>query len=1006
MSDTGFLSGGAARVWCVPAGAPFLSALAGALADAVNLRESPEALADGVVYLPNRRSARAFAEALHAAAGGRQTLLMPEIRALGDLETDDAPPGLDAAFADLGPALSDAKRLGTLMAMVKAWFDAQERSLPAASALAAAQNLAALLDEAAIAGKTDWSDLGALVERTDLAAHWQESIRFLEIITEHYPAWLAEQGVEDKLARRLAAARAIAAHWNAVPPKGPVIIAGSTGATPASRILMAAASRAPQGAVVLPGLDRSLTGKAIEEIATTPSHPQFALLETLSEFHLSPGDVPVLPGLDEDGLAARRALIHESLSPAELTGDWRKRLEDISAPLTPDAFTRTGLSGLDLIAAHDETEEAMLAACLLRETLETPGRTAALVCPDAGLARRVSAHLKRWDLEVTPSEGTPLAHLPAGIWFDALLDWWIEPADPVRIAALLHAPGTTAPDGAALFERWVLRGVRWWESLEDMQARLKERLTEGVHHKPADDELAQIKLVAAWLVDTAAVLNVDETLSAEGFRTVVRTILPRLCDPQELWRGGDGAALAGQVESLMQLAEAYGPLLLEDWLGLWRQMAADANVPPSSPGHPRLQIHGQLEARLQTADHVILAGLNEGVWPNSPGADAFLPRHFKTGLGLEDSEARMGLAAHDFASLACAPRVTLLCSKRREDAPAVASRWIWRLQTLARGALGGEVEDALGPAPERDPRVWAGLLKRPVDSAPLAGVEPRPRPPADKRPESLSVTRIDVLQRDPYAIYAERVLKLSKLEDLDQDMDARQRGTAIHKALELFEKSPAIGAEGLAASLADELRKAGAKPEVLLGERVALAETARRYVDWHAGRAVDPDNVRIEIGGDIKIPRAGELKDFKLTATADRVEIREGGAIAIIDFKTGNPPSDKEIGAGLSQQMPLQALIAREGGFSGVPAADVTELTYVTVRADFRVHVIGLKKPLEKSAMELADDALAGLTRLIRGYDNPEQAYLSAPRAQFVKYEGDYGRLARRAEWTSEISDG
>ncbi len=1004
--STGFLSEGAARVWCLPAGAPFLSALAWALANAVRLMDSPEALADGVVYLPNRRSARAFAEELHAAAGARRTVLMPEIRALGDLETDDAPPGLDAAFTDLGPALSDAKRLGTLMSLVKAWFDKRERTLPAASALAAAQNLAALLDEAAVAGKTDWSDLGALVERADLAAHWQESIRFLEIITEQYPVWLAEKGVEDKLARRLAAARAIAAHWDAVPPKGPVIIAGSTGATPASRILMAAASRAPQGAVVLPGLDRSLTRAAIEEIAGTPSHPQFALLETLAEFSLSPSQVHVLLDLDQDGFAARRALVHESLSPAQLTGDWRKRLEDISAPLAPDAFTRAGLEGLDLIAAHDETEEALLAACLLRETLETPGRTAALVCPDAGLARRVSAHLKRWDLEVTPSEGTPLAHLPAGIWFDALLDWWIAPADPVRIAALLHAPGTTAPEGAALFERWVLRGVRWWESLEDMQARLTERLTVGVYRKPKDEELAQIEAVAAWLVEAAAALEEDEVLSAEGFRDVVRAVLPRLCDPQELWRGGDGAALAGQVENLLQMAEAYGPLPLEDWLGLWRQMAADANVPPSTPGHPRLQIHGQLEGRLQTADHVILAGLNEGVWPKPPGADAFLPRHFKTALGLEDPEARMGLAAHDFASLACAPRVTLLCSKRREDAPAVASRWIWRLQTLARGALGGAVDDVLGPAPERDPRLWAAALKRPRDSEPLIGVEPRPKPPVKHRPPQLSVSRIDALQRDPYAVYAEYVLKLPKLDELDQEMDARHRGTAIHKALELFEKSPAIGAEGLAASLEAELRKAGAKPEVLLGERVALAETARQYVDWHAGRAVARDNVKTEIKGSFEIARAGDLGNFKLTATADRVEIREGGAIAILDFKTGNPPSDKEIGVGLAQQMPLQALIAREGGFPGVPAAEVTELTYVTVKADFKTHVIGLKKPLEKSAMELADDALAGLTRLIGGYDNPEQAYLSAPRAQFVKYEGDYGRLARRAEWTSEISDG
>lgn len=994
------------RVWSVPAGAPFLKGLAEALADAVDLKHQPEALADGVVYLPNRRSTQAFTLELHKAAGAGQTLLMPEIRALGDLETDDAPPGLDAAFADLGPALQEETRLGKLMQLVQAWYTARGLTLPAASALAAAQELAGLLDEAAIAGKTDWSDLKTLVSETELAEHWQQSVAFLTIITEQWPAWLAEKGVEDALARRLAAARAIAAHWQIQPPAGPVIIAGSTGATPASRILMAAARTAPRGAIILPGLDRGLSPEAQTEIGRSPSHLQYALLQTLDAFGLIPGEVPILPGLAEDGLTARRALIHESLSPAELTGDWRDRLNQLAAPADPASFTRQGLAGLDLIAAHDETEEALIAACLLREALETPGRTAALVCPDAGLARRISAHLKRWDLDITPSEGTPLLRLPAGIWLDALLDWWCDPADPVRIAALLHAPGTTAPEGATEFERWILRGVRWWEDLADLQAEIRPRLTDpDLRHGPSLDIVARIETVIAWFVEAASQHRADRPLTADQFRTALRDTLPALCDPTQLWRGPVGSALAQQVDALCALTDAYGTLRLEDWLGLWRRLAASRNVPPSGPSHPRLEIWGTLEARLQSADHLILAGLNEEVWPHAISADAFLPRQFKTRLGLEDPEALTGLSAHDFAGLACAPRVTLLYSERREDAPAVASRWIWRLQTLARGALGEEVNQVLGPAPERDPRDWLKSLAEPLREQASDWAMPAPRPPVTARPPKLSVSRVDTLQRDPYAIYAESVLELKKLDPIAREVEARDRGTAIHKAVERFDKTPEIGADGLAVSLERELRRAGATPDVLAGERAILRGIAAWYVDWHSGRVQAGTTAKTEVYGTFDLVLDGE-KAFTLSAQADRIEIRPGGDLAILDFKTGQPPSDKMIGAGLSQQMPLQALIARTGGFKHVPAGEVTELTYVSIRAKPEVRAVGTSRTLQKSAMELADDALAGLTRLMSGYFRADQPYLSAPRAQFVAYEGDYGRLARRDEWTSEISDG
>ncbi len=64
---------------------------------------------------------------------------------------------------------------------------------------------------------------------------------------------------------------------------------------------------------------------------------------------------------------------------------------------------------------------------------------------------------------------------------------------------------------------------------------------------------------------------------------------------------------------------------------------------------------------------------------------------------------------------------------------------------------------------------------------------PEPKPPVDLRPTRLSVTRIETLRRDPYAIYAEHILKLKPLDGLDEDETAQGFGTRMHDVLKQFQ---------------------------------------------------------------------------------------------------------------------------------------------------------------------------------------------------------------------------
>lgn len=1005
---------GAPRVWSIPPGEDFIRLLSATLASGSGLAERPDALADAIVYVPNRRSAKALSLALFIASG-EQAILPPDIRALGDLESDDAPPVKESALADLLPALSPAKRLGALAAMVQAYYKSGfGTEVPPSSALAAAQELARLLDQAQLSRDVDWGPLPKLAKEADLEGHWASSAKFLEIVTAHWPDWLAEQGVMDPMARRLAAAEAMALDWERRPPQAPVIIAGSTGATPASRVLMKAALRLPQGLVVLPGLDTGMQPEVQARILSEVGHPQFALLETLQELGVDVGDVAEWPGASATARRqARRQIIHEALAPADDTADWRQTLDSLAAQSGKSlvAFAETALDGLSVIEAPDEAAEALAAALILRETLETPGRTAALVTPDAGLARRVSALLKRWGVDVPPSAGTPLVRTPAGSFIGLCAQWASDPGDPVRLLSVLKHKLASDVPGLADLELFFLRGPRRWQSLDELAASIRTRHEIEPYPRFRREHQAAAEALVRRLAETVRKAGADfsQTPRISGADAVERiaALASAVSETPLPWAGEDGAVASRLLEFIREMSEPLGPMTPEAVADLINMRAMQMTVSAGRAEHPRLSIWGPLEARLQSADRLVLAGLNEDVWPKRPPPDAFLPRRFRAELGLNDPEDRMGLSAHDFAQLACAPDVTLLYSARRDDAPAVASRWVWRLKTLAVGALEDRAEDVLRPK-GTNPLEWVEALKS--DGLGSLGddfpVEPRPSMRPEGWPKKLSVTRVDLLQRDPYALWAEQVLGLSRLDPLNADLGPAPRGTAIHKALEdLEEEGAPKSADHLLSLIERELRKVGETEDAFAARRAVWRRTSEWYIDWRAQRDTGGGKPRFEVKGGIDL---GEIDGapFRLTATADRIERTSNGDLVIVDFKTGNPPREKEVATGLSQQMPLQALIAREGGYDKIPPARVDQLHYVAFKAKPEAFSLGGRHGLPSEPSEMADIAREGLLKLIADYRKPTSMFLSAPRVKFVKYDNGYNLLARRAEWASDTQDG
>ncbi len=969
------------RWFSIPAHRPFAEDLAQGLYDALSPL-GQEALADAVVLTPTRRGARALADAFIKASGGKP-VLPPQMRPLGDLDAGEPPfePG-DLAL-DLPAAIDPLRRRFELTRLVAELSDAIPGGLVSASAaLDMADALGSFLDGLQIEEVVVGERLAGLVD-AELAEHWQVSRHFLEQALRLWPERLAVLGVVDVSERRVRLLRRLAQRWTDAPPRGVLVAAGSTGTAPATRALLIAIANAPQGSVVLPGLDQDLADKAWSKVDV--QHPQGALRRMLEQACTPRDQVRVWPASMSERPSERwrRKVINEALRPAEETADWLHVIATLKAEHA-DAIAE-GLSGLSLVSARTEEEAATAVALLLREVLETPERTAALVTPDQVLARRVTAKLARWGVVPDSSLGESLAGGPCGVLAALLARAASDPLDPVILLGLLKHPYSTLGNSAAL-ERAALRGPRaaTWESL-------KSRLTKTPEAIPLAERLEDIVSSLSWADDTD-----PPALAAQRLATAMEAICVRP-DGQtgNLWAGHDGEAMARLLGGLMRDGEGLPSVTTRQFADLLQRLMAGETVRSGGATHPRLRILGAIEARLVRADRLVVAGLEEGVWPAGAALDPFLSRPMRAALDLPSPERRIGLAAHDFAQAASAPEVILLHTERREGAPSVKSRWLWRLETLARGA-------GLSIPARPDVLDWARALDAPDAYLPVR--RPAPIPPLAHRPRELAVTRVETLTRDPYAVWARDILRLYPMDRPDQSADARARGTAIHAAFERFAEAfpadlPDDAAATFAALYLEELVKAGLPREAMARE-AALAVEAADWVATLERERRDGRHIKVELKGQRTL--AGPAGPFTVTARADRIEVTADGFGHILDYKTGKAPSKKEVETGFSPQLTLTAAILAAGGFPDLGRLKPGDLTYLEVTGRKPAGRVETRALAGDESAEAATQAIEGLARLIARFDDADQPYLSRVAPQFVKARmSDYDHLARVFEWST-----
>ncbi|MCC7320100.1 MAG: PD-(D/E)XK nuclease family protein [Rubellimicrobium sp.] len=946
------------RLFGLPPGVDFAAEVVRGLAARMQ-DAAPEDWARVEIWANTPRMARR----LHEAFAAGPARLLPRLRLLSEV----ALPGQEAPVPPLRRRLDLARLVAALIA--------RDPTLAARdSAFALADSLAALMDE--MAGEGVPPDVIAALDVADQSGHWARALRFLAIAQDY-----AAGGGTDAEALRRNAVLILAERWSRTPPAHPVIVAGSTGSRGTTALFMAAVARLPQGAVILPGFDPAPVWADLDDATTAEDHPQFRFRRLADLAGVDPA--AIRPWTDAaPPRPARNALVSLALRPAPVTDRWIAEGPALG-PL-PDAC-----AGMILLEAPSPRIEAEAIAMRLRHAV-TEGRRAALISPDRMLTRQVTAALDRWGILPDDSAGLPLGLSPPGRFLRQVADLMATPATGTALVALLKHPlchsgadrgahllatqafelrlrrqGPAWPDGATL--RAVGGGDPWHEWL----AAILDDLPPA-DERPLGDHVARHLALAERFA-------AGSTADARPAGT--------------LWDEAAGREARARMEELRRHADAGGAMDGHDYAVILHEVIAAGQVRDRDAGHPLVRILGPREARECDADLVILGGLNEGVWPVLPQPDPWLNRTLRLRAGLLLPERQIGLSAHDFQQAIAAREVWLTRSTRSDSAETVPARWLARLTNLLSGlpAQGGPAALARMRAEGAGWIAGARALSQPEARVPPEP-RPSPAPPPEMRPAKLSVTRVERLLRDPYAVYAQEVLRLSRLDPLTAEPDAPLRGTILHR---VFESAFRGGFDPDAPDAALSLIRIAER--VLTEEcpwpmmrRLWLARMTR-IADWfvegeRARRLVATPHLFEERGAAL-IPGTG----VTLTVKADRIDLTPDGRAVIHDYKTGTPPTVKQQNV-FDKQLLLTAALIEAGGIAALGPVTVAGATYIGVGS--RPQIVEAPLADNPPAQVWRD-----LSRLMQAWADPARGYTARMAMTSDRREGDHDHLSRFGEW-------
>ncbi len=925
-------------------------------------------LASILFMVPNRRSCQALISAF-VRQQGIKPIILPQIIPIAEIDDDEL---FFHNFAQLESITKEKQAISTedrLFLFVKLIMskpsDFGLKQISLSQAINLAYELANLLDTACNM-ELSFDKLYELVP-DKYAIHWQETLKLLQIITKFWPKILEEKNSIDLCQLKNLLLYKQADLWERENTDKTIVIAGITASFPSIVRMLRVVSNLPNGEIYFYGIDNYADERywsAIDE-----SHPQFELKELLSCLNISRKQIINI----QDSIQPEREIfISEIMRPAVVSDAWQK----ISLPT--DLLSAT--KGIGLIETHTQRDEAQAIALKMRETLDFPEKTAALITYDRNLARRVAAELKRFNIQIDDSAGIPLSSSPVGIFLRLLVEAAENTDSEVKLISFLKNPFTLFHLSATDFRKRVY----------DYETSIRSKLEIDEEDRLFFNSIKEKLLLLTHLLNSSDVCFKDilelHISLAEEFASSDETQGTDL-----LWRGDAGKTAANFINRIFNSSELLNSIPGKDYIPLFCTLMGYETVRSSYGTHPRLSILGPIEAKLCHFDCVILGEFNEGIWPKPDRADMWMSRPMKKDFGFSSPEKNIGILAADLCGFLATDNVILTRAERIDGTPMKKSRWLLRFETVLK-ALNSDIE-ALNLSN------FTHFAEKIDTPSSYTFIEPpAPCPPVRARPRKLSASAVDMLVADPYSVFAKYILKLYPLDDLDIPMDQRDYGTLIHSIIEEFNNTYPQMLPPDAISILIEIGrkyfdKANISDELRAFWWPKFKNTASTFIAQDIRENLY--HIYNEVKGEIEYNLP--MGDFRFTAIADRIDLFNDGKINIIDYKTGKIPNKKQIQSGHALQLLLEGLIASKGHFSDIKADCICNLIYWHLGNSLSSKNILSLDPNENNLLIKCEEYLL---KLVSSFDFETTPYHSRPIPKYVIKNRDYEHLARIKEWS------
>ncbi len=925
-------------LYTAPPGCATIKAIARSLAEITG--GDAQALRECLILLPTRRAIRALEEELlnHFSV---PTVLLPKIMAIGDIEL----PPEDEESGRLPPrSINGLERIASLMPYVEKHGLGGGRF---EGAWRMAQEIAKLLD---LLQTEDLAvdSLSVLLKESDVAEQWQRYGQVFEVIAREWLDDLARHKRINAAAGRSLRIETLMEIWEDAPPQASVWLIGSTGSIPAVRRLMKQILSLPQGAVMLPGLDTRLSDAAWAAI--NDAHPQAILKETITALNYDRREILSWPDCDA--------------SPAILDRhDW------LSAALSPfpKPYAPQHANDISLMVANtaQEEAEAITEYCLWHFEAQ-PDKSLVIMTNDNGLTSKLLPLLEAYRISLDPSAGLQLQDTSFGQGLSLFLRLLSPSASYLDLWTLLKhenfIPGWPMAEREAVLtlqEDDVLRKPLYRpDGLDGVLALLPDKHAGKL--KEARTKIVGQKPLAGWAAFLANEIALHFALRAATDKLAYEETMKCLDTLATLPLSHD-----------LSYEDAIGPLrdqLLQIGLRL-----------PHQPGRV-VHILGTMEARLINADTVIMAGLNEGKWPDMPQPSPFLSRGMRHQLGVPDSERHAALSGHDFQQAFLMPRVVLSYAMRDDSTPVLPARWLMRLKAVTPPADWDEITQ----------RGDSFLHQRKARHTPQRFIPAQPPAPVITQNQivfPLFVTQLETWRNDPYSFWAKHVCHLRRKEPVFAEISAADKGTLWHKIFKAF-------AEGFDAAMDDKAAFAlfdTCVGQILDEDHIPLAKRRvwRKRLESAVPSFIQFERARRAYSTPILEKKwTGDIGPYTISAKADRVDETLDNTYMLADYKTGEAPAGIDVTNGYACQLSALALIMKN---------NVTRLEYVTIK--------GGRDPFDTKPVswtsELSDATKDGIVNWIDMFVNAQHPFVSLAdiRPKSLSKARDYLHLARHKEW-------